>query len=161
MITENKTADFKHIVRVVNTDLDGNKKLIDALRKIKGVSFMFANMACALIGLDKNKVTGELDEKEIVTLNDFLKDPLKFKVPLWMLNRRKDPEEAIDSHLVSTDLKYVQENDIKMMKKIKSYKGIRHMLGQPVRGQCTKAHFRQKGRKALGVKKTSSKKAGK
>lgn len=154
-------AEFKHIVRVVSTDLDGNKKLIDALRKIKGVSFMFANLTCALAGLDKKKLAGEMDEKEIEKINDFLKDPLKFNAPLWMLNRRKDPEEAVDSHLVSTDLKYVQENDIKMMKKIRCYKGIRHMLGQPVRGQCTKAHFRQKGRRALGVKKTSSKKAGK
>ena len=41
------------------------------------------------------------------------------------------------------------EFDIKMMKMIKSYKGVRHAIGQPVRGQRTKAHFRKGS--SLGV----------
>ena len=51
------------------------------------------------------------------------------------------------------------EFDIRRLKKIKSYKGIRHSLGQPVRGQRTKAHFR-KGR-AVGVKRVKVKSTGK
>ena len=42
-----------------------------------------------------------------------------------------------------------REFDIRKMKKIKCYKGVRHSLGQPVRGQRTRAHFR-KGR-SIGV----------
>jgi len=44
--------------------------------------------------------------------------------------------------------------DIKRLKKIKSYRGIRHNLGQPVRGQRTKSHFRTNRKKsgAVGVK---------
>ncbi len=161
MVTESK--NFKHIVRVVNTDLDGNKKLISALRKVKGINFMFANLVCTLTSIDKNKITGELTEKEIEQLNTILRDPLKFNVPSWMLNRRKDPEEAKDIHLVSTDIKFVKDNDIKLLKKIKCYRGIRHMQNLPVRGQGTKAHFRKKGKgKSLGVKKAKgSKKSGK
>ena len=45
-------------------------------------------------------------------------------------------------HLISTDLKLRKEFDIKFMKKIKSYKGMRHASGLPVRGQRTRAHFR-------------------
>jgi len=39
------------------------------------------------------------------------------------------------------------------MKKIKSYKGIRHVAGLPVRGQRTKSHFRKNARKSGGIKK--------
>jgi small subunit ribosomal protein S13 len=155
-------ATFRHIVRIANTDLDGNKKLGGALLKIKGVGFNFANVLCGLTGIDKRKITGDLSDNEIEKLNDILKNPLEYKIPIWMLNRRNDPETGANQHLLSTDIKYVQENDIKMMKKIKSFKGIRHMLGQPVRGQSTKAHFRKVGRKALGVKLAKpSAKAGK
>jgi len=41
------------------------------------------------------------------------------------------------------------EFDIKRLKKIKSYRGLRHVLGQPVRGQRTRGHFRKN--KAVGV----------
>ena len=43
------------------------------------------------------------------------------------------------------------------MKKIKSYRGVRHSQRQPVRGQRTRSHFR-KG-KSMGVSK--AKKVGK
>jgi small subunit ribosomal protein S13 len=46
----------------------------------------------------------------------------------------------------------VKEFDIKRMKQIKSYKGMRHSLKQPVRGQRTRSHFRTTG-VAVGVKK--------
>jgi ribosomal protein S13 len=41
---------------------------------------------------------------------------------------------------------------------MKSYKGIRHSAGQPVRGQRTRSHFRAK-KKATGLRKTNDKKA--
>ena len=68
-----------------------------------------------------------------------------------MLNRRNDPEDGSDKHLLSSDLKFTVENDIKMMKKIKCYKGVRHSLGQPVRGQRTKSNFRRNKGKVMGV----------
>ena len=43
---------------------------------------------------------------------------------------------------------------IRRMKKIKPYKGVRHSIGQPVRGQRTKANFRRnKGKSSAGAKK--------
>jgi len=36
--------------------------------------------------------------------------------------RRRDSETGADMHLVTVDLKFMQENDIKLMKKIRSYK---------------------------------------
>ena len=154
MVTESK--EFRHIVRVINTDLLGNKNLVTSLRKIKGVNFMFASLVCTLTGIPKNRVTGDLTDKEVQQLNDVLKNPLKYNVPVWMLNRRRDPEEGEDIHLLSTDIRFVRDNDIKQLKKIKCYKGIRHMQNLPVRGQSTKAHFRKKSTKSLGVKRKGS-----
>ena len=47
------------------------------------------------------------------------------------------------------------------MKKIKCYKGVRHMLDLPVRGQRTKSNFRKnKGKVHLGVKRKAGVKGG-
>ena len=51
--------------------------------------------------------------------------------------------------------------DIKRLKKIKSYRGIRHAANLPVRGQRTKSHFRSNRRKGTGIKKKSKKQEGK
>lgn len=153
--------DFKHFVRIANTDLKGAKPIADSLRQIKGISFMFSNLICHLAKIEKKKRTGELEEDEISRINDVIKDPSKFNAPSWMLNRRKDVETGEDHHIISSDLKFANENDIKIMKKIKSYRGVRHMMNQPVRGQKTKSNFREnKGKVHLGVKKKAGAKSG-
>ena len=153
--------EFKHFVRIANTDLDGNKQIAYALRKIKGVGFQFANIICGLAGVDNKKKTGYLDEKDIAKLNEVTKDPSKFGAPSWVLNRRKNYEDNVDKHLITADLDFTKDNDIKRMKKIKSYRGVRHMFGLPVRGQRTKSNFRRNKGKVTGVKKSKASKAGK
>ncbi len=145
--------EFKHILRVINTDLDGNKSIIQSLRKIKGVSHMFSNAILAVTKVDKNKKTGYLEDKEVQKIEEAIKNPQKFDIPLWLLNRRKDYETGDNVHLLSTDLTYQHENDLKRLKKIKSYRGVRHMSGLPVRGQRTKANFRRNKGKVASVKK--------
>ena len=58
-------------------------------------------------------------------------------------------------------MSFTQDNDIKMLKKIKSYKGIRHSLGLPVRGQRTRSNFRKNKGKVMGVKRKEGAKADK
>jgi small subunit ribosomal protein S13 len=155
-MAENKPVakDFRHIVRVADTDLDGSKPVYHALNKIKGVSFMFANAICTFSGIDRNKKAGTLNLDEVKKLTDIVKNPLKYGFPAWMLNRRKDYESGDDRHILSADLRWQVENDIKIMKKIRSYKGVRHMYGLPVRGQKTKNNFRKKkGKASLGVQR--------
>ena len=67
------------------------------------------------------------------------------------MNRRKDIESGETKHLIGSELELQKEFDIKRLKKIRSYRGLRHALGQPVRGQRTRSHFRAKKRKAVGV----------
>jgi len=137
------------LVRVLSTDLPGSKKIFVGLTRIKGVSWSFANAACRIVGIDKNRKISELSKQEIDKLSEFIKNP---KMPEYLLNRRKDRESGKSSHFIGGDLDMQKEFDIKRLKKIRSYKGWRHALGQPVRGQRTKSHFRKKGKKkAVGV----------
>ena len=146
--------NFRYMVRIANTDLDGKKHILPALKKIKGVGIMYANFACNQAGVDKTKKAGYLDVNEMKRLEDVIKNPLKFNAPDWLLNRRKDPESGHDLHLLTSDLSFARENDIKLMKKIKSYKGLRHAWGLTVRGQKTRSNFRRnKGKTSLGVQK--------
>ena len=96
--------DFRHIVRVVNTDLKGEKKLIMALQKIKGISYMFSNFVCYSAKVDPFKIAGHLADDEVKRLEDVIKNPAKYKCPSWMLNRRKDYETGQDMHLFTTEL---------------------------------------------------------
>ena len=152
--------DYKHIIRVINTDLVGSKPLIQALRKIKGVGFMFANAVCELTAIDKSKKAGYLSHLEISKLEEAIKDPVPMGAPTWMLNRRKDYETGNDMHIVETDRKFTIDNDIKRLKKTKSFKGLRHQWGLPLRGQRTKSNFRRNKGKGLGVKRRAGAKSG-
>lgn len=159
--TKQEQKEIKHLVRIANTDLEGHKLLYIALRKIKGINFMFSHSICVTTAIDPNRKVGYLTEEEIKKIDDVIKDPAKFGIPVWMFNRRRDCEDGSMRHLVTADLSFTQENDIKMMRKIKSYKGVRHSLGLPARGQRTKSNFRRnKGKVHLGVKKKEGVKSG-
>lgn len=146
---ESKAKELRVVVRLVGTDLDGEKKVVYALRKIKGISYSMAKAICNAASVDPEKKLGSLSESTIEKLEAVIKEPAKYGVPAWLLNRRKDRESGADVHLSGTDVKVAERFDIKAMIDMKSYKGVRHMLGLPVRGQRTKSSFR-KG-KTVGV----------
>ncbi len=152
------TKEIKGIVRIAGTDIKGDTQLFVSLQKIKGVSGSLANAICRIHNLDQNRKVGTLGATEIKKIEETLKNPTKFGIPSWMVNRRKDLETGEDRHLAGPDLTLTQTQDIKRMIRIKSYKGVRHMFGLPVRGQRTRSSFR-KGR-TVGVvrKKTMPKK---
>jgi small subunit ribosomal protein S13 len=156
---DDKKAQFKEpvkqyvsIVRVLQTDIPGNKNTLTGLTYIKGVSFAIANALCKIEKIDPNKKIIDLNEKEIETIIKFLQSA--DKLPRFLLNRRKDFETGEDSHFIGTNLDMKKEFDIRRLKKIRSYRGLRHATGQPTRGQRTKSHFRTRGKKkAVGVQK--------
>lgn len=162
-MAEKQPENFQHLVRVANTDLDGRKMIRIALRKIKGINYQFANMVCAVAGVPKNTQTGVLTNDQVEKLTSVIENPLAFDVPNWLFNRRRDPETGEDGHVITSDLAFAKENDLKRMKKTKSYKGVRHAKGLPVRGQQTKSNFRRtkaKGKSVIGVKKRAGAKSG-
>ena len=141
------------LIRIHGRDIPGGAAIYPGLTRIKGISFSMSNAVCLSLGIDKKRKVSTLTPKELEAIEAFIKNP---KVPEWMLNRRKDFETGVSAHLLTNDLDYAKENDIRLMKKIKSYKGWRHATGQPVRGQRTKSHFRH-GSSVGGAKSKEAK----
>ncbi len=152
MEQEQTQAQFRHIVRVANTDLDGNRKVADAVRKIKGIGFSLSSAVCQMANIDGAKKAGNLLPEEVKRIDEAIAGAAKL-LPAWMLNRRKDLEDGTDKHLIGADLTFAQESDIRLMKQIRSYKGVRHAIGAPVRGQRTRSNFRRNKGKVIGVVK--------
>ena len=147
--------DEGELIRILSTDIPASKSVYAGLTRIKGISWSFSNAVCSAMKIPRNKKIKDLSEQEIEKISEFVRSP---KVPKFMLNRRDDFETGKSEHLTFAELSLKKEFDIKRMKKIKSYKGVRHILGQPVRGQRTKSHFRKnKAVGAVGKGKTGKK----
>ncbi len=157
-ISKQGNVEFQHLVRVANNDLKGQKHILIALTKIKGVGIIFANAVCRKAKVSITKKAGYLTQDEISALEKVLINPLTSGLPSWILNRRKDYETGVDKHILGGTLQFAKEMDIKRMKKTKSNKGLRHQWGLPLRGQKTKSNFRRnKGKGSLGVKRKKGK----
>lgn len=141
-----KEDDYK-LIRILSKDIKSNKTVYAGLTQIKGISWNFCNAICIKLNIDRKKKIEELTPEEIEKISEFVKNP---EIPVYMKNRQKDVDTGEDKHLQGSDLDLQKEFDIKKMRKVKSYKGIRHGLGLPVRGQRTKANFR-KNRKKSGA----------
>ena len=50
--------DFKHILRILNTNVDGKRPIPYALRKIKGVGRRFAYLICKIIKVSSSMRAG-------------------------------------------------------------------------------------------------------
>ncbi len=145
------SKEFKHIIRIKGTDLEGSKKVTYGLTKIKGVGVSMANTIVKIGELKADTRIGNLTDAEISKIDDIISDFSKHSIPSRLINRRKDVESGRDIHLITADLTLRTKNDIDFMKNIKSWIGIRHSLGLKVRGQRTKCTGRT-GR-SVGVKK--------
>jgi len=152
-------AEFKYLIRIANTDLDGKKAVEYALKDVRGIGVPLAHAICQVAKIDGLSKSGNLSDVEVKKIDEIVKDPAKYGIPSWMFNRQHDVETGLDKHLITNDLIFHKENDIKMMKRLKTYKGFRHSTGQPVRGQRTRSNFRANKGKVMGVK-TSGKKSG-
>jgi small subunit ribosomal protein S13 len=138
------------LVRIFGYDIPGSKNLFSGLTRIKGISWAISNAICLNLNFPKSKKISELSKDEIAKIESFLTNT---KVPDFMKNRRFDPETGKTSHLIGSDLDVSRDFDIKRMRKMKSYKGIRHAARLPVRGQRTRSHFRMKKSAGTGIKR--------
>jgi small subunit ribosomal protein S13 len=139
------------MVRILSKDVEGKMKVYPGLTKVKGISWSFSNAICKVLGIDKKRKLSSLSEEEIAKIIDCVKT--QKDIPKNLLNRKKDFETGEDKHLIGSDLELQKEFDIKRLKKIKSYRGLRHASNLPLRGQRTKSHFRRNRRKGSGIKK--------
>ena len=144
------SKEFRHILRISDADIDGALKVPYALTQIKGINLNLANAILKKAGINPDVRAGFLKEAEVKKIEEIIKEPTKFGLANWLLNRRKDLETGKDLHLISADLTLKTKTDIDQMKGIKSWRGYRHAYGLKARGQRTRTTGR-KG-KAVGVR---------
>jgi len=145
------SREFQHIIRFAGSDIAGTLPVTYALTNVKGIGIKLANAIIEKSGISPEARMGFLSSAEVEKIEDILTNPVKYGIPAWLLNRRKDVETGENIHLLGSDLVLQTKNDIDQMKKIRSWKGFRHSYGLKVRGQRTRTTGR-KG-KAIGVKK--------
>ena len=156
--TETKKPEMKdeeRIIRILSRDIEGGMKVYAGLAKVKGISWGLSNAICKVLNMDKNRKIGSLTEVEIKKISEFVKNP---SVPVFLLNRRLDFETGRDKHLTGSDLELQKDFDIKRLKQIRSYRGYRHALGLPSRGQRTRSNFRKNRGKSVGIKNKKKRK---
>ena len=119
--------------RVIGIDIPDNKRLEVSLTYIYGVGRMLSNQIIEKLGLNKNMRAKELNEDDVARLNAILQS----------------------EYIVEGDLRRQIQNNIKRLIGIHCWRGLRHRLGLPVRGQRTRTNARtRKGkRKTVANKK--------
>ena len=138
------------LVRVLGRDIRGDIKIKSALTKINGISWAISNAVCKILELDREKKIQDFSKEELGEIENFMKSP---ELPGFLKNRQNDLDSGEDLHISGVDLKLRKEFDLKRMRKIRSYKGIRHTVGLPVRGQRTKANFRRNRKPSVAAAK--------
>uniref|UniRef100_T1IY86 Small ribosomal subunit protein uS13 n=1 Tax=Strigamia maritima TaxID=126957 RepID=T1IY86_STRMM len=145
---------FQHILRVMNTNIDGRRKVMFALTAIKGCGRRYSNIVCRKADINLNKRAGELTEEEVEKLVTIMSNPRQYKIPDWFLNRQKDVKDGKYNQVMANTLENKLREDLERLKKIRAHRGLRHFWGLRVRGQHTKTTGRR-GR-TVGVSKKKS-----
>ena len=133
--------NFRYIVRLAGTDLEGARSVVYALTKVKGIGIRIAETVADHTQVPRAERIGNLTEAETEKLEATL-GKLSEILPHWMLNRQNDWETGDDIHLFASDVDLRLRDDINRMKMIRCYRGIRHEQGQKVRGQRTRSNGR-------------------
>eukprot|EP00878_Enallax_costatus_P000247 GHUV01000312.1.p1 GENE.GHUV01000312.1~~GHUV01000312.1.p1 ORF type:complete len:154 (+),score=58.30 GHUV01000312.1:122-583(+) len=143
--------DFQHILRVLNTNVDGKQKVMYAMTAIRGIGRRFSNLVCKKAEVDMRKRAGELSAEELEQLMTIVANPRQYKIPDWFLNRQKDHKDGRFSQITSSALETKLRDDLERLKKIRNHRGLRHYWGLRVKGQHTKTTGRRG--KTVGVAK--------
>ena len=119
--------------RVIGIDIPDNKRLVISLTYIYGVGRELSKQIIAKLGLSEDMRARELNEDDVARLNAILQS----------------------EYVVEGDLRRQIQNNIKRLVGIHCYRGLRHRVGLPVRGQRTRTNSRtRKGkRKTVANKK--------
>merc|ERR1711963_150590 len=144
-------ATFQHILRVMNTNIDGKRNIMFAITAIKGVGRRYANLVLKKADIPLNKRAGELSEEEVEKIVTIMQNPRQYKIPNWFLNRQKDIKDGKTNQVMANFLDNKLREDLERLKKIRAHRGLRHYWGLRVRGQHTKTTGRR-GR-TVGVSK--------
>ncbi len=119
------------MARIVGVELPSNKKVWVALTYIYGIGRSRSFEILRNTGVDPEKRVGELTDEEISKITKYIQDHFK----------------------VEGELRSEVERNIRRLIEIGCYRGIRHKLGLPVRGQRTRSNARtRKGPRPSRIK---------
>ena len=108
------------MARIAGINIPNEKRIEAALPYIYGVGLSLSKKILAATQVDPNKRTKDLTEAELNRLRDYIEKSFK----------------------VEGELRQQVALNIKRLKEISAYRGIRHIKGLPVRGQRTKTNSR-------------------
>ena len=112
--------------RVIGIDIPDKKRLEIALTYIYGVGRKVSNQIIERLGLNPDMRAQQLSQDDIAKINNLLQS----------------------EYVVEGDLRRQTQNNIKRLVGIHSYRGLRHRVGLPVRGQRTRTNSRtRKGKR--------------
>ena len=129
----------KVFFRKLRSQVDGNALVEQGLTQIRGVGRRFAQAVVKISEVNPRARIGAIAEKDLNQIEEILLDPLSYGIPEWMVNRKKDFRTGDNLHVLGNRLDLQVKQDIDRMKRIRSYKGVRHRYGLKVRGQKTKS----------------------
>lgn len=108
------------MVRIAGINISNEKRIEAALPYIYGIGLPLSKKILSAVNVDPNKRTKDLNESEVNRIRDNIEKHYK----------------------VEGELKQQVLLNIKRLKEIGAYRGIRHIKGLPVRGQRTKTNSR-------------------
>lgn len=116
------------MARLLGVDLPRNKSMRIALRAIYGVGPKVAVDVLAAVGIDPEKSSNDITEEQVQQIRT-----------------------ALDEYTVEGDLRREIALNIKRLKDLGCYRGIRHRKGLPVRGQRTHTNARTRKGPAVAI----------
>lgn len=116
------------MARILGVDLPRNKAMKIAIRSLYGVGPKVGEDVLGKAGVDLNKNSNDLSEEEVNNIR-----------------------KALEGHTVEGDLRREVGLNIKRLKDLGCYRGIRHRKSLPVRGQRTHTNARTRKGKAVAI----------
>jgi small subunit ribosomal protein S13 len=115
------------MARIVGVDIPRNKKIAFSLCYIHGIGMSTALEICKTAKIDTDKRVQELSEKQISSIREVI--------------------SSLEMN-VEGELRSFNAMNIKRLKDVGAYRGLRHRRGLPANGQRTKTNARtRKGKK--------------
>ncbi|MGY6171894.1 30S ribosomal protein S13 [Candidatus Mycoplasma pogonae] len=122
------------MARVLNVEIPNNKRVVISLTYIYGIGKSLSQEILQKANIDENIRVKDLSEEQLSKIRDIAKN-----------------------YMTEGDLRREVSLNIKRLMEIKTYRGIRHRKGLPVRGQVTQKNARTR----KGPRKTVAGKKGK